>query len=286
MYDIIHYPENKTYGKYFHKVLDFLNQQNENQKYLFFHWSRWEWMFARGSFTKQDLSNNILFLKDGIVKGLLIFEDEPDVYFAIYEDIKQLKIEMIDYFKQHYPNKDLIIAQDQEMIDLVISDYEKTDWIDPVTKFSLNNFEIPKTPGYKIVSLEEDYRLDQIHYALHRGFNHGDDVTYGEKELLERKNMTSSPHFKKRYTFVAIYDDKYVSYAGIWYKENTKTALIEPVATTPEHRRKHLARACIYSAIKAAIEDGAKHIFVGSNMNAYLNMGFKEFEYGIRFKKK
>jgi N-acetylglutamate synthase-like GNAT family acetyltransferase len=286
MYDIMHYPKDKSYTTWFHKVLEFLNKQNEDQKFLFFHWSRWEWMFARGSFEKDDLSNNVLFLLDGIIKAMIIFEDDPNVYFAIYEDNKQLKTQLAEYFNQHYPNKDLVIPQDQEMIELLQTyGYEKTDWIDPVTKFDLDQLKMPETLGYNIVSLEKDYRLDQIHYALYRGFNHGDDITYSKEKLLERKHETSSPHFKKKYTYVAIYDNQYVAYAGAWYKPNTKTALIEPVATVPEHRKKHLARACVYQAIKAVVADGAKYVFVGSNMKVYLNMGFKDFDFAIRFKK-
>lgn len=288
MYQIMHYPKDKSYGEYFYKMVDFLNRHNENHKYIHFHWSRWEWMFARDSFKESDLENISLFIKEGDIKGALIFEDDPnDVYFAVYDDDKQLKKEMVEYFKIRYPNKDIIIPDDEEMVNLLSDiNYEKTDWIDPVTRFSLNDFEIPETPGYKIVSLEEDYRLDQIHHALYRGFNHGDDITYTKKDLLGRKHETSSPHFRKAYTYAAVYENKFVSYAGVWYMPNTKTVLVEPVATTPEHRRKYLARACIYACIKAVMKDGAKDVFVGSNRDVYLNMGFKPFDQATKFKKK
>ncbi len=288
MHEVIRYPKDKSYGEYFNKVLRFLNKHNEDSKYIFFHWSRWEWMFARDSFKESDLAQIALFVKDGDIKGAIIFEDDPeDVYFAVYDDIKALKIEMIEYFKRNYKDKDIIIPQDPEMSQLLAKiNYEKTDWIDPVTRFSLVDFEIPETPGYKIVSLDEDYRLDQIHHALYRGFNHGDDITYNEEDLSKRKHETSSPNFNKKYTYAAVHDNKFVAYAGVWYLPNSKSVLVEPVATVPEHRRKYLARACIYACIKAVMKDGAKNVFVGSNRDVYLNMGFKEVDYAIRYKKK
>ena len=265
-------------------MVAFLKRHNEDHRFIHFHWSRWEWMFARDSFNEEDLKAISLFIKDEEIKGALIFEDDPnDAYFAVYDEDKQLKIKMIKYFIIHYQDKDIIIPEDDEMILLLNEmDYEKTDWIDPVTRFSFSSFDMPETRGYKIVSLTEDYRLDQVHHALYLGFNHGDDITYSKKDLEERKQQTSSPHFSKHYTFVAVSHDKYVFYVGIWYMKGIKTALIEPVATVPQHRKKYLAKACIYAAIKAVKNDRAKDIFVGSNMDVYLNMGFKDFSKATR----
>ncbi len=288
MYRVVKYPNDKSYGKYFNKVLSFLNDHNENGDFIHFHWSRWEWMFARDSFRVEDLDQIVLFEQNKRIKGALIFEDDPDQgFFAVYEDELYLKKFMVDYFNKHYHHSDIIISRDKEMNDLIKEiGYEKTDWIDPVTKSSLHDLQIPKTKGYEIVSLEEDYRLDQIHYVLHRGFNHGDLVDYSNKTLEMRRHETSSPNFKKKYTYVAIKNNQYVSYAGLWYIKGTKTALVEPVATVPDHRKKFLARACIYKAIQASIDDGAQDIYVDSNRDFYMNMGFESYDFAVRYKRK
>jgi predicted N-acetyltransferase YhbS len=287
MYQIKHYPKTKDYGKDFHQLIQFLNRHNEQHQFIFFHWSRFEWMFARDNFRVEDLPNITLFTKDDEIHGALIFEDEPGVFFAIYAQDITLKKEIVSFLTTNQRQDDIIISQDQEMIDLLKeASYVQTDWIDPVTRFSLSDFEIPQTEDYRIVSLQEDYRLDQIHHALWRGFDHGDDVDYSVQHLEERRHMTSSPNFKKQYTFVAIKDNTYVAYAGIWYMPKTKTALVEPVATVPDHRKRGLARACIYHGIKAVQKDGAIDIFVGSNRHVYLNMGFRTFDHAIRFEKK
>jgi GNAT superfamily N-acetyltransferase len=286
MFQIKHYPKTKDYGKAFHELIRFLNRKNEEHRFIFFHWSRFEWMFARDNFKEEDLPNITLFYEKEKIVGALIFEDELNPYFVIYDDRLELKQTIVTYLKSNEIKDELIIPQDDEMVQLLkLEGYIQTDWIDPVTRFSLEKLEMPETLGYEIKSLEEDYRLDQIHYALWRGFDHGDDVVYSDQNLNDRRHMTSSPHFKKRYTFVAVKDNQYVAYAGIWYMENSKTALVEPVATVPEHRGKGLARACIYHAIEAVRKDGAKDIFVGSNRSVYLNMGFTPFDYAIRFKK-
>jgi hypothetical protein len=111
-------------------------------------------MFARSSFDEKDLENIVLFQKDGDIKGILLFEDDPKMYFAIYEDIKDLKKQMIDEFINDYPDKDLIITEDKEMINLIKAyGFEKTDWIDPITKFSRIDFDILDTNGYEITPL-------------------------------------------------------------------------------------------------------------------------------------
>lgn len=187
----------------------------------------------------------------------------------------------------NHPNDDVIVSKDPEMIELLTqSNYEKLDWIDPIAKFNLSSFQIPETIGYHIKSLEEDYRLEEIHYALWKGFGHGDDISYDAKNLMDRKHMTSSPNFKKSYTYVAHKDHHYVSYAGIWYLKGFKTALIEPVATIPEERRKGLSKACIYRAIQEAVKDGAKDIFVGSTQKFYYDIGFIPYDEAYRFHKK
>jgi GNAT superfamily N-acetyltransferase len=287
MYKIKQYPKDQSYHHTFFEVLSFLNIQNEKGKYTFFHWSRFEWMFARASFKQEELSQITLFYKNEALVGMLIFEDEPGVFFVVYEDDSQLKKAIVDYLFEKQINDDLIIPNDLEMIKLLEKkQYMQTDWIDPVTRFSIDKLDIPETPNYKIISLAEDYRLDQIHYALWRGFNHGDHVVYSEENLQNRKQITSSPNFRKQYTYVAIHENQFVSYAGIWYMKGTHSALIEPVATVPEHRQKSLARSCIYHAIMAARKDGATDIYVGSNRSVYLNMGFKPYDFAIRFKKK
>lgn len=286
MLQVKKYPNDKSYHDTFYELMTFLNQINNDYRCLHMHWSRLEWLFARDNVKEEELSLNILFYENEELVGAILYEDEPGVYFLVYQDDSELKHKMIDYLMHETDYHDIIIPNDQEMIDLLAKHlFKKIDWVDPISVFTLDTFEIPKIEGYAIKSLDQDYRLDQIHHALWYGFDHGDPITYDNQSIEERRHMTSSPHFEKKYTYVAIKDQHYVSYAGIWYLKGSKTALIEPVATVPNHRKKGLMKACIYHAIEAVRKDGNPMIFVGSNQEAYKRIGFKPYSEGLRFKK-
>ncbi|HRX44435.1 MAG TPA: GNAT family N-acetyltransferase [Acholeplasmataceae bacterium] len=287
-YHIKPYPNDKAYHQVFMDVVHFISKKNEEHQFLNMHWSRFEWMFARDTLNNYDLPEITLFLDEhDKICGLMTFEDEPRMWYMVYEDDKILKKLMIDHFIERHDGDDLIIPNDPDMIEILDKyTYEITDDKDPMIKFTFSHVACPQVDGYQIKSLEEDYRLDQIHHALWKGFNHGDDINYSDENLESRRHTTSSPHFKKRYTYVATHDNQYVAYAGIWYLDGTKTALIEPVATVPEHRKKGLAKACIYHAICEAQKDGAKDIFVGSTQKFYYDIGFKDYYNAYYFRKK
>lgn len=287
MYKIINYNEEKDYNKDFYKVLNFIKELNEDYHYLYFHWSRWEWMFARDNLKETELSQIKFFYNDkDELDAVILFEDEPNTFFIIYKFIDNIREQLVDFIVENNLNSDIIVPRDELIVKLLKNKgYYNHGKYDPVSRFKLKDFEVPKIPGYSVVSLEEDYRLDQIHHVLWRGFNHGDEVDYSQDNLLSRQHMTSSPNFKKNYTFVAIKDDFYQSYSGIWYLKNTKTALIEPVATVPNHRRKGLAQACIYNSIIQVLNDGAKDIFVGSTQKFYFDIGFEEYDYAYKLSK-
>ncbi|MFU8793193.1 MAG: hypothetical protein ACNA7K_04130 [Acholeplasmataceae bacterium] len=234
MYHIKQYPKSKDYGHDFEAVRQFLLKHNESLSYIHFHWSRWEWMFARASFELEDLAHITMIYQNDTLVALLSIEDEPGALFLVYDDVYVLKKFIVDYLKKTNNTSDLFIINDLDMIDLLTKEgYEKKDWFDPVTRFERTEFDIIKHDDYAYVSLEEDYRLDQIHCVLWHGFDHMEPIMINEETLNDRRRMTSSPQFKKGYTFVAKHQDQYVAYAGIWYQKDTKTALIEPVATVP-----------------------------------------------------
>jgi len=47
MYQVVHYPKDKSYKEHFLKMVEFLKRHNEDHRFIHFHCSRWEWMFAR-----------------------------------------------------------------------------------------------------------------------------------------------------------------------------------------------------------------------------------------------
>ncbi len=286
-YQIESYPQDKSYHEVFHEVVQFVNLLNEKHEFLYYHWSRWEWMFALDNFSADVLSQIKLFRNEKHeICGMLAFEEVPGVWFAIYDEDFKLKQMMANELINHLKG-DVIIPKDQDWVKILEEHgFEKMDWIDPAARFAKPVENIPTCEGYTFKSLEEDYNLDEIHHALWKGFNHGDHVMYNDQIRQERLHMTSSPHFKKRYVWVAIKDGHYVSYAGIWYMKGNKIASIEPVATVPEHRRKGLAGACILHAMNEAKKDGAEEFYVGSTQKFYYDLGFEPYQEGYRYTKK
>ena len=286
MEKIIKYNKDKNYNQQFFDVLNFIKEFNEDYQYLYFHWSRWEWMFARDDFEEKDLSKITIFYNNDKIEAIILFEDEPNTYYLIYNFKDYIRKKLVRYILENNLSEDLVIPRDDKMINILEEKgYLNLGKHDPVSRFKLNDFDLPKITGYKITSLAKDYQLDQIHHVLWKGFNHGDNIDYSEKNLLDRLHMTSSPNFKKEHTYIAIKNNSYKSYSGIWYQKDSKTALIEPVATVPDHRRKGLAKALIYNCIKAVKKEGAKDIFVGSTQKFYFDIGFEEFDYAYKFKK-
>jgi predicted N-acetyltransferase YhbS len=51
--------------------------------------------------------------------------------------------------------------------------------------------------------------------------------------------------------------------------------MLEPVGTVPEHRRKGLARAVVLEAVRRVAALGAERVFVGSDQQFYLSLGFE-----------
>lgn len=285
MYKITNYPTKKAYGDSFHKILQFLLEMNENSKFLHMHWSRFEWMFARESFEESDLIHFKIFSKNEKIVGLILFEDNPNDFFMVYQDCFKLKKLMVETLIHIPVCENVCIPNDPEMITLLKeSNFDEMTHLDDVSVFTLDTFDIPEQKEYDIISLDQDYNLDEIHHVLWKGFNHSDDVIYSDENREMRRIMTSSPHFNKSYAFVAKKDHKYVSFANIWYKKGSTTALVEPVATVPEHRQKGLSKICIYKAIQAVKKDGAKNIYVGSNQIFYKKIGFQELEPAKWFK--
>ena len=166
---------------------------------------------------------------------------------------------------------------DSEMRDLLEErGYEATEWIEPNSRMLLDRpIELPEIPdGYSIQSLADENDLSKIHHVLWRGFDHeGEPPPEG---VTWREQMQDTPGFRPELNIVAVGPDGgYAAYAGLWYVEDNRMALVEPVATDPEHRRLGLATAVVLEGVRRTKELGASIAWVGADMPVYRNMGFE-----------
>lgn len=95
--------------------------------------------------------------------------------------------------------------------------------------------------------------------------------------------MTRSPGFRNELNLVAqAPDGSFAAHAALNFDEANKFGVFEPVCTHPDHRRKRLAKALMFEALRRIQAYGATHIEVstgdGDDANAlYDSIGFTEY---------
>lgn len=83
---IKHFPKDGAYHLLFEEVRKLILKMNENLTYAIYHWSRWEWFFARKRFDDDELDQIRLFYEDDRLVGVLMIEDESNIYYYVAEN--------------------------------------------------------------------------------------------------------------------------------------------------------------------------------------------------------
>ena len=140
------------------------------------------------------------------------------------------------------------------------------------------NYELPE--GYHFVE-PSDIDVLKLSKLCWYGFDHGDEQEFADWDKYDGSNdwtpakshkdcvaefMAPSPHSTHEYDVViADENGEYVCFAGMWWIPQNKLAYMEPLCTSPEHRRKGLAAAALtrhYRRMKAL---GATHMSGGED---------------------
>ena len=151
--------------------------------------------------------------------------------------------------------------------------------------------EIPETEiekGYRLVSLDQHRDYEQYMRCLFRGFDHeenGEIFSFTEdslancKKAYERRNVDLSLK-------ISVVDKagQYVAHAGMWYDKNSEIAVVEPVCTIPEGRKKRFGKAAIFEGLRRVKAMGAKIAVVGSGQQFYYSIGFVPHSTGTIWK--
>ena len=264
-------------------VCDFLKSRNANElKEPDFFWARFEWMFARASFDHCLLNKIGLWLLNDQIIALVTFEDHLGEAFIICDEAyHHLYPDLIKHAQLYFSH--------DGVIKILVPDHNKmfqkyayqagflaTTHKDENAIYDLNNLPKPTCDEqYKIISLNECPDFRKVNKVLWRGFNHEGDVPEDEESLSGRQRMFSSPHFNRGNAIVCVNDNNdFVSFAGSWYQQDTKTALLEPVATDPDYRGKGLGGKVVYETMRRCQKQGAKYVMVGSGQHFYYSLGF------------
>lgn len=131
-------------------------------------------------------------------------------------------------------------------------------------------------PGYRIARADE-YSFEELALV------HGKAFGYSEREELlglskaGLQALAALKEYNPVYDLVVV-DEQNIpaAFATLWFDEINKIGILEPVGTTPDQRRKGLARAVINHGCNLLHEQGAKSVYVGSDQDFYKALGFDE----------
>ena len=193
--------------------------------------------------------------------------------------------ELIDYAESKLPLRTteglflrFIVNDDAYQIKNILKErgYTLQNWKDPMAYIDISNelnIELPE--GFKIVDANEvsDYQ---------KGFAHGQAFGYYKNDVPEDddaercySSLRKAPDYIPELDLSVVDSNgEIAAFAGVWYDDMNRIAQLEPVGTIPKYRRAGLAKAVIYEGINRVKKLGANKMFVGSNQQFYLSIGF------------
>jgi GNAT superfamily N-acetyltransferase len=270
----------------FHWVRDFLVRINRKNPILYdFEWGRWEWAFSLSFLDTENLSKIGVWESDGQIVALATYEERPgSIYFCIDPAFHFLKAEMLLYARENLCSSDgklkILINNVDEELQLIAAKqgFVATQDLEgnAVYDIDLDAISYALPDGYSLISLADGFDIVKFDRVLWRGFNHEGDPPATEADLADRRTSISGPHLNLDLCILIVAPNgDYASYCGMWYDNETEYALVEPVATDPDHRLLGLGRAAVLEGIRRCGQLGAKQAYVGSSQQFYYQIGFR-----------
>lgn len=277
------YTSQMRFTEDYNKVHEFLIRVNQQEAISpNFHWGRWEWMFSLPYLDETNIGKIGIWEAEDKMVALATYESGlGDAYLIVDKNHSYLKEEMIAYAKDNLSKDGAIrinIHNNDRESQIIARKYGfvPTNNKEEVAVINITgdiHYTLPD--GFKIVSLADHFDVKKYNEVLYKGFDHGDDVLCDDKQLEIRKISLSGPNniLSLKVAVVAPNGD-FASYCGMWYDKRTENALVEPVATVPEYRKKGLGKAAVLEGVIRCGKLGAKRAYVGSGQQFYYNIGF------------
>lgn len=268
----------------FYAVRDFLVRLNADEvRSPGFLWARWEWAFALPFQDTTALDRIGVWERAGSTVGLATFEEAPgDAWLVVDPGHRDLLPAMVDHALARLSVdghvRILVPDDDGELAGLVASrglvrarDGEPNAVLDLSADLG---YVLPE--GFRVTSLADDWDLRAFHRLLHRGFGHAGEPDDAEPELAWRLRSTASPgQCAELEVLVQTPDGAYGAFCGVWLWPGSSYAMVEPVCTDPDLRRRGLGRAAVLEALRRARDRGAAVAYVGSGQVFYTRLGFR-----------
>jgi predicted N-acetyltransferase YhbS len=274
----------------FYRVRDFLVRINHDQLITpVFPWGRWQWAFSLPHLDEASLDRITIWEEDGRIVALATYEQKLGEAFPIVDPAyEHLLPEIVSVAGHRLADptgtvRIMVSDRDGPLQEAVYAagyrpsdDREWDSWL-PIAQTELTS---DLADGYRLASRADEPDDDLYGETLWRGFNHEPEGPFApsarDRELYAR--LRSDPAYQmENQVLVIAPDGRGAAFCGMWHLSGTHYAIVEPVATAPEHRRKGLARAAIHEGIRRVAAQGATEVWVGSNLPLYRAIGFRPY---------
>lgn len=274
----------------FYRVRDFLVRINAPQLITpVFPWARWQWAFSLPYQDEANLDRITLWEHRGEIVAVATYELElGDAFLIVDPAHNHLLPDVVAVAEARLANaagKVRIIVSDRDapLQEAVFSagfrpsNDREWDFRLPVTHTVLTT-DLPA--GYRLASRADEPNDDLYGETLWRGFDHESEGPFApslrDRALYDR--LRSDPAYQMEHQILVIAPDgRGAAFCGMWHLPGSTYAIVEPVATAPEHRRQGLARAAIHESIRRVAAQGATEVWVGSSLPLYRAIGFRPY---------
>jgi mycothiol synthase len=228
---------------------------------------------------------------DGGIVGVAHPEDGGDVHLQVDPDHADIEPEMLEWAESNLRMS--IGGGETRLTTFVLSgdlhrsrllearSYTRQPWelVQRWRSLATPPPKLPSPEGYEIRSAQPGDARDAQALAelINASFGHSFDA-----EVL--LHFERSPSFVPDLVMVAeAPDGAFAAHAGIVIDRRNALAIVEPVCTHPDHRRRGLASACMAEGLRRAAALGATRATVSTGSDnpsnlVYGNLGFTEIE--------
>lgn len=218
-------------------IVGVVNSEGENEGEVFL-------QLLNRSYSKENIKD---FINHGENNLYSVEDDKKFVHIRVNPDDSLIKEVLIDRGYEHY--KDWV---------------EVTSAIEAITR----EYKIPE--GFKIQDGNQ-IKIDKMALAHREAFG------YKEDKRGSFRSFREAPDYKKSLDiYISDETDKVAAFCTVWFDTINKIGILEPVGTIPEYRMIGLGKAIVYEAINRILNLGGSMVYVGSDDNFYLKIGFKK----------
>ncbi len=205
-----------------------------------------------------------------------VYDDGPGkVVLGLHPDYRHLEEEMVSWAEENLApagedgsRRVGIYAHDYDSPRrrlLARRGYEPVDGTSVIRRLRFGERPLPKTPavsGYVLRQTRagDDSEHQRMADLLNAGFGRTFHTAAEYRHFVE-----GSPSFRHDLNLVAEAPaGSFAAHVGLTYDEANRRAIVEPVVTHPEHRRRGLARALMLEGFRRVRALGATDVYVGT----------------------